>query len=854
MGDSNNNNWDNGNGEGNYWSDYTGLDDGSNGRTYGDGIGDTLTPHFGLDHYPFVNRSGWNFPAIPRLFDPDDYSSDGNYILHWTNNRGCTKYVIQEDTSFNFNTPTVVYEGAALSCIIAERTNDTYYYRLKGCNELNDGAWYTEGNALNLSWNLNMIDCTHYQVYYLTEKMSAWELLGTISHPKTTLNHSLLENGLEYSYKIKALDARGQSSGFSKIVTDIPQDSVPPKPPVGLRVDKISYNEVELVWDENFEDDVKGYKIYRGNLSNKTSWGDLIGTVYSYDDLRFVDSDVVELTEYFYRIKAFDEVPNDSGPHGPEINISIGDIEIAEDGYDDSSIDLFKWFKDINGDTLKFSCEGQKNIKVKIYENNGTVVLVPDENWYGNETLTFYASDLREEVSDTIIVRVISVNDPPGMPEILAPTDGTTLEYGKTINFIGRCDDIDLPNDLLTFTWTSNLQGFLGTGEELRNIALSVGVHQITLEVADKAGSSLNTTIEVIIEQVEVVSSGEDDINWAVIVGSISVVIIIILIIFILLIFLKKRKKVEMEQDQDLKTDLTPDAKMISELPTQMKMNIPTDRSDQTQLSSVTTEQDIMPDAMPSSEIPTGQLATAQNIDAEIDMVLDSETQIMQKYSALPEQPSPGGDYDHELPETKTVPQLPEHTPGLGEVEPISEPLAAQDGLSQPTITEVVQNIENGKAYIIKTKSIDFGLDIFDNLIASTPERGLIITRTYPSKLPPNQARDGVTKIWLSKSAEPDSVAPENITKLSHVISEFQNANDNAVLLLDGLDYLISNNDFPRILKFIEYLHEKVILNSGILLIPLNPHILSSEYLELLENELVNIINDPFYYKLNSIK
>lgn len=50
--------------EGNYWSDYNGADDGSGTGKHaiaGDGIGDTLIPHPGInyDFYPFINSSGW---------------------------------------------------------------------------------------------------------------------------------------------------------------------------------------------------------------------------------------------------------------------------------------------------------------------------------------------------------------------------------------------------------------------------------------------------------------------------------------------------------------------------------------------------------------------------------------------------------------------------------------------------------------------------------------------------------------------------------------------------------------------------------------------------------------------------
>jgi len=57
------NTWDNGV-EGNYWSDYEGVDDGSGGRVAGDGIGDTLLPHLGLDYYPLMEP--W---SQVRVFD-----------------------------------------------------------------------------------------------------------------------------------------------------------------------------------------------------------------------------------------------------------------------------------------------------------------------------------------------------------------------------------------------------------------------------------------------------------------------------------------------------------------------------------------------------------------------------------------------------------------------------------------------------------------------------------------------------------------------------------------------------------------------------------------------------------------
>lgn len=61
--------------EGNYWSDYPGVDDGSGTAKHaiaGDGIGDTNIPWPGtdFDNHPFITESGWGIipiPSVPEL-------------------------------------------------------------------------------------------------------------------------------------------------------------------------------------------------------------------------------------------------------------------------------------------------------------------------------------------------------------------------------------------------------------------------------------------------------------------------------------------------------------------------------------------------------------------------------------------------------------------------------------------------------------------------------------------------------------------------------------------------------------------------------------------------------------------
>jgi parallel beta-helix repeat protein len=51
---------------GNYWSDYTGKDNGAGNRVAGDNIGDTKLPHQGVDWYPVMTKNGWE-NYIPKI-------------------------------------------------------------------------------------------------------------------------------------------------------------------------------------------------------------------------------------------------------------------------------------------------------------------------------------------------------------------------------------------------------------------------------------------------------------------------------------------------------------------------------------------------------------------------------------------------------------------------------------------------------------------------------------------------------------------------------------------------------------------------------------------------------------------
>jgi len=103
---------------GNFWSNYWGEDDGSNGRIAGDYIGDTDLPHEGVDMYPLLD------PSIPMRYEELPIGDDWWY------------------TSF------LVWRGG-WSPVDIQVTNSLGRDINRDMNEIGLNAWYTEDDQWN---------------------------------------------------------------------------------------------------------------------------------------------------------------------------------------------------------------------------------------------------------------------------------------------------------------------------------------------------------------------------------------------------------------------------------------------------------------------------------------------------------------------------------------------------------------------------------------------------------------------------------------------------------------------------------------------------------------------------------
>jgi hypothetical protein len=155
-------------------------------------------------------------------------------------------------------------------------------------------------------------------------------------------------------------------------------------------------------------------------------------------------------------------------------------------------------------------------------------------------------------------------------------------------------------------------------------------------------------------------------------------------------------------------------------------------------------------------------------------------------------------------------------------------------GLHSPS-TQKKNSLEVGTAYIIKEERPRQSYEAFSEL--SKYKNGLIITRIHPHRLK-RQFNTSSEVLWLSTVETSCSIEPTKLSKLAFIINHFVKTNSGGTVLLDGLEYLVLQNDFDTVLKFICSVTDYVSLHKAIFLLPLNPMVLSKSQIKMLEREL----------------
>ncbi len=161
-----------------------------------------------------------------------------------------------------------------------------------------------------------------------------------------------------------------------------------------------------------------------------------------------------------------------------------------------------------------------------------------------------------------------------------------------------------------------------------------------------------------------------------------------------------------------------------------------------------------------------------------------------------------------------------------------------EDDLLNSLLFGKKKELEEGRSYVIKEKKPEKGLATFHRVIEQG-FRPIYVTRQHPNHVQRVYKGREIRVVWLSTTLGKDYVDPHNLNSLSNMLSNFMADGERAAILLDGLEYLMINNDFPRILHFLEFLNEQNAIHKSMLLLSLDERAFDEKELALLERNTV---------------
>jgi hypothetical protein len=148
--------------------------------------------------------------------------------------------------------------------------------------------------------------------------------------------------------------------------------------------------------------------------------------------------------------------------------------------------------------------------------------------------------------------------------------------------------------------------------------------------------------------------------------------------------------------------------------------------------------------------------------------------------------------------------------------------------------------LKRGFTYLVYDEHLQHTYTLLKRYI-NVENPGFCVTRTFPEKIRRTYKLGETPIIWLSNTRTEESVKPKD---LEQIYSSFEKylINEGSIGLLDGVEYLIANNNYITVLKFIQSLRDQVAINKSILLLSINPSTIDSHQINLLEREVDYVI------------
>ncbi|MCW3989686.1 MAG: response regulator [Candidatus Bathyarchaeota archaeon] len=159
--------------------------------------------------------------------------------------------------------------------------------------------------------------------------------------------------------------------------------------------------------------------------------------------------------------------------------------------------------------------------------------------------------------------------------------------------------------------------------------------------------------------------------------------------------------------------------------------------------------------------------------------------------------------------------------------------------LAESNLRELVfklNGVSQGCSYLCSEHELAFRI-FRDLTFHGVP--GLCLTRNNPEELETKYGIHSENIILISSREMVGRRHVSNLQEVNRVVSDFLENNVSPIVILDGLEYLISRFEFDIVYTFIQEIRFDFMEKRGILLIPVHPQTLSEREMALLTSEIM---------------
>lgn len=142
-----------------------------------------------------------------------------------------------------------------------------------------------------------------------------------------------------------------------------------------------------------------------------------------------------------------------------------------------------------------------------------------------------------------------------------------------------------------------------------------------------------------------------------------------------------------------------------------------------------------------------------------------------------------------------------------------------------------------GTTYLVKEERPELSYKVAEDALMHG-FRVLCLTREYPEAIKDQYGLESAAFFWLTLDESREyAFPPTDLARIYSYCRTFLGEGGNALLVLSGVEYLISQNNYTQVLKFIQLINDKVAVNRAVALVSVSPLALDPKELKTLERE-----------------